>query len=601
MNEPLARSKIDNRHLALPARRVAAELIALVKTLPKAKHGRLWLCFGLSVLVALSESAATAMLVPFFGVMAGSTLADLPAFARAVLAPGSGGDSLVILAACIAALFLIAAAARFALLKAKLQFEENAAHIIGLRIFERALGQPYADFVARNSSDIISGMEKVRGLVAGVIGPAIDALLGLVMGIIISAALFLIAPVMALGVLAVLVPLYFVITRLSHSRLGQASQELSATFTQRVKLVQEGLGGIRDIKIGRAEKDILARFEAVDTRYRDAKIDSGLIAKSPALIIEGVALAFIVLAVALLALNDSGLLSALPVVGALAYGLRRLVPLWQQIYLLRSSLATYSGLLADIQELLTVPRETSFAQRFEGSGRGHRIALDAVDFAYAEDQPAVLKHLDLAIEKGERIGLMGRSGAGKSTLVDLLSGLLLPTAGRILIDGEVLDETNCARWQAEIAHMPQSVFLLDDTIAANIAFGTHTEIDHGRLWEAAGHAEIADYIAGLPQGSDTRVGERGVRLSGGQRQRIGLARALYRKPGFLILDESTSALDDETEARILGSIARLKSDLTILMIAHRRSTLRYCDRVFELGEGRLRPWREGENFGAGSV
>jgi ATP-binding cassette subfamily B protein len=588
MSEPLARSEIDGRHMALSLERTFKQLGSLLRSLPGSERARLRRCGWLSVLVALCESAATALLVPFLGVLAGAVPSALPAFAEGFVGRESGTDWFTALAIIIAALLLAAAGARLLLLKTKLQLEENAAHEIGSRIFERALGQPYAQFVRRNSSEIIAGMEKVRGLVSGVLGPAIEAILALIMGAIIAAALIAIAPAFAIILLVVLVPAYLLLSRLSQGRLRSASGELSETYTSRVKMVQEGLGGIRDIKIGRTEAQILARFRAIDARYRDAKVASGLIAKAPGLAVEGLALAALVLLGVVFVGRAGDAVALLPIIGAMAYGLRRLMPLWQQVYLLRSSLATYSGLLADVQLLLTLPGEPAHHPPLPGTGIAHRIELKDVGFAYEAGGEKVLSDISLAIAKGEAIGLTGPSGAGKSTLVDLISGLLLPTSGRIEIDGEVLNEESRARWQADIAHMPQTIFLLDDSVFANIAFGTPGAPDEMRVREAARDAEIADFVESLPGGYDTRVGERGVRLSGGQRQRIGLARALYRNPSFLVLDESTSALDHATEGRILASISRIERELGILMIAHRLSTLRYCDRVFEVDGGRLR-------------
>lgn len=587
MSDRIARSEVDGRHLALPQSRVIRELLGLLQTLPASERKRVWICCALSVLVAISESAATALLVPFLGSLTGSLPNGLPGFAEYLPGRSAGERGFAIMAVCIAAFILFAAGARLLLLRTRLLLEENAAHEIGSRIYARALGQPYADFVARNSSEIIAGLEKVRGLVAGVIGPALQALLAVLMGLIISLALLLIAPVIAIVLVAALVPFTILVTRLSQKPLERASKDLSDTYTARLKLVQEGLGGIRDIKIGRIETEMVERFRKTDARYRDAKVGSSLIAQAPGLIVEGLALAALVLAGALLVDRSQDMLGLLPLIGAVAYALRRLLPLWQQAYVLRSSLATYSGLLADIRLLLDLPRDPTPPASNAPGAASHRIELDKVGFAYRAGDRPVLSDIDLTIEPGDCVGLMGASGAGKSTLVDILSGLLLPSSGRVLIDGEPLCDANRAQWQSRIAYMPQAIFLLDASIAENIAFGTRGTLDERRVKEAAEAAEIEKFIEGLPEGYETRIGERGVRLSGGQRQRIGLARALYRKASLLILDESTSALDHATEARILASIGRLDPELSILMIAHRQSTLGRCDRIYRIDGGTL--------------
>jgi ABC-type multidrug transport system fused ATPase/permease subunit len=216
------------------------------------------------------------------------------------------------------------------------------------------------------------------------------------------------------------------------------------------------------------------------------------------------------------------------------------------------------------------------------------LTLRGVSFAYG-DGPRVLEAVDLDIARGARIGIVGPTGSGKSSLLDLIMGLLEPSAGAIAVDGRSLDDATRPLWQAQIAHVPQSIYLADDTISANIAFGVRRgAMDEARLRACAEAAHIAAFVAGLPDGYATRVGERGIRLSGGQRQRIGIARALYKQAEVLILDEATSALDDETEAAVIASIMALGPDITLIMIAHRRSTLDGCDRILAVDKGRVR-------------
>jgi ATP-binding cassette, subfamily B, bacterial PglK len=216
----------------------------------------------------------------------------------------------------------------------------------------------------------------------------------------------------------------------------------------------------------------------------------------------------------------------------------------------------------------------------------HSILFESIGFRYAGDEPLVIDGLDLDIGRGERVALVGTSGSGKSTIMDLTMGLLAPTVGVIRIDGVTLTPDNIAAWQANIAHVPQAIYLSDASISENIAFAVAPrEIDMERVRKSAEQAQIADFIDGLPQGYDTRIGERGARLSGGQRQRIGLARALYRRAQVLVLDEATSALDNETEAAVMTAIRDLDRDLTILVVAHRLSTIVMCDRVFEVAKG----------------
>jgi len=216
------------------------------------------------------------------------------------------------------------------------------------------------------------------------------------------------------------------------------------------------------------------------------------------------------------------------------------------------------------------------------------IRLQGVSFRYSNAEPWVLRNLDLRIGRGDRIGVVGETGSGKSTLVDLLMGLLEPTAGAVMVDGAVLEGSRLRAWRSAIAHVPQSIFMADASIAENIAFGVPKhQIDQQRLERAAEQAQIAGFVNNLSHGYETKVGERGVQLSGGQRQRIGIARALYKPSSLLILDEATSALDDATETRVINSIYSLSPDLTLVMIAHRHRTLSNCNIIIRVSRGAL--------------
>jgi ATP-binding cassette subfamily B protein len=287
--------------------------------------------------------------------------------------------------------------------------------------------------------------------------------------------------------------------------------------------------------------------------------------------------------------NTSDVSITLPVLGALALGAQRLIPSFQQAYASWSMIAGSCASLRDTVILLDQPMPADVrlppppALEFH-----HDICFDNVTFRYTDDGPLVLDGLTLRIPRGARVGIVGKTGSGKSTIVDLLMCLLDPTDGSILVDGQSLTGLRKRAWQRTLAHVSQTVFLADATLAENIALGVPpASIDMARVREAARGAHIADFIESAPDEYRAMVGERGVRLSGGQRQRVGIARALYKRASVLVLDEATSALDSVTERSVMESIDGLGGDLTILIIAHRLSTIRNCDRVLELGDGRL--------------
>ena len=287
--------------------------------------------------------------------------------------------------------------------------------------------------------------------------------------------------------------------------------------------------------------------------------------------------------------QSGGVQSALPVLGALALGAQRLLPALQQIYMSWVTIAGNQASVIDTVNLLDQPLPDSANKPDpEPLAFSEVIRFESVRFRYLSDAPWVLDGVNLTIPKGARVGFVGTTGSGKSTALDLLMGLLEPTQGEILVDGAPLHGERLRSWQQTIAHVPQSIFLADSTIAENIAFGVpKDEIDMERVREAALQAQIAQFIEGQKDGYQELVGERGIRLSGGQRQRIGIARTLYRKSSVLAFDEATSSLDNQTEQDIMKSIERLRRDLTIIIIAHRLTTVQSCDLIFELARGKV--------------
>lgn len=545
---------------------------------------------ALMLVGALAELATIGAVFPFLAIVTD------PARARRYRAMewlfqhvGGTNDRLILF--CAGGLVLIAIGAglvRLLLTWLNLRFVLLYGHDVGTDIFGRLLRQPYIDFVTRNSSDAIAALEKLSTVVFGVLMPAMQGLAAGLISVFIIACLFAIDPVAASAAGLSLGATYVLVTLATRGRLERNSQVLGTAAAGRIRVLQEGLGGIRDIVIDNSQPVFEATFTDLDYRYRRAQVVNNMIALSPRYLVETAVIVLIAVFTVYFAQRPGGLLAAVPVLGALAIGAQRLLPLMHQAYNGWTSVAGNRQLIIDVAALLRIPVRPA---ALPGAGQlrplARDIVVDGVTFRYLAREDA-LRDVSLTIAKGERIGFVGQTGSGKSTLIDLLMGLLPPSEGQIRIDGVVLNDRTLTDWQAQIAHVPQAIYLSDGSIAANIAFGVPAAaIDMDRVREAAHRAGIDSFIADQPQGYNTTVGERGVRLSGGQRQRIGIARALYKGARVLVFDEATSALDEDTEAAIMESIYRLDSDVTLLMIAHRLSTLAGCDRIVRLDKGRI--------------
>lgn len=586
---------LDRREQALDRSQIAAGMRGVYGRISARGRRDIWLLVALMLIVSLLEAASIGALWPFLNLagagMGGGDATVTPESASGRILAFFGGsrrEAIVASAAVVGILAIVTAVARLALAWLTQTAINRIGHELSAIIYGRILRQPYALFIRRNSSEVLSGIEKVQGLVLGVFLPLLLGASSIVMVIVISAVLLILAPFATLIAASFMGAIYGAVILATRRRLANVSGVLSETYTARIKSLQEGLGGIRDILIDGTAPVFVEEFAKTDQRFRMASVQSNVIACSPRWIVEGLGIFVLAMAAALFAVGAGGLAGALPLLGVFALAALRILPLAQNLYAARTALASYSGLLHDVIRLTQLPQRDEQRQASAPLSFTRAIVFEKVRFRHVGANEDVLAGIDFAIPKGAHIGIMGASGSGKSTLLDLAMGLMDPTGGRILIDGAPLVPENRSAWQTGIAHVPQAIFLTDASIAENIAFGLRPEaIDMAALREAVGIAALADFVESLPEAHATRVGERGAVLSGGQRQRIGIARALYRRPQMLVLDEATSALDEETETRVVEAIADAFPDLTILFVAHRASTLRLCDKIVRLEAGRV--------------
>jgi ATP-binding cassette subfamily B protein len=485
---------------------------------------------------------------------------------------------------------LIAGAIRIFLLWVTTRLAVVSGADLSIEVYRRTLYQPYWVHAARNSSDTISGItSKVNITVFGVLLPLLTLISSFVLLAAVMIALIVIDPVIALVAIVGFGASYGLVTWLTRRRLERNSLRIAFEQTQVIKALQEGLGGIRDVLLDGTQPIYCDVYRQADHPLRQAHGNNIFIGGSPRFAMEALGMVLIAVLAYVLSRHAGGVATALPALGALALGAQRLLPALQQIYSAWASIVGSRASLAGTIELLDQPLPADVLQPTSAPLRFQKdIRFNAVRFRYTNDGPWVLDGLNLVISKGARVGFVGSTGSGKSTTLDLLMGLLMPTQGVLLVDGHPIRGKRIRAWQRTIAHVPQNIFLADTTLAENIAFGVpRGDIDMDRVRQVARQAQIAEFIESRPEGYNAYVGERGIRLSGGQRQRIGIARALYKQATVLVFDEATSALDNATEQSVMDAITALNRDLTVLLIAHRLTTVRRCDSIVELEGGRV--------------
>jgi ATP-binding cassette subfamily B protein len=550
----------------------------LFDAITKARRRHLTAVFALMLLGAAAEVAVIGGVIPFLAMLTGQARA--PAGLLAAL-PAAPAAVVLFLAAVFAA-----SAIRLQLARSSQRFSAGLAHDLAMETQRRILAQPYSFHIQRHSSEMVASLEKVHLVAFGVVQQALTTLVAMVVGLVILLFLMVVAPLASLVAFASLGLVYALISTVARRRFASFSDVFGSAYDERVKLVQESLGGIRDLIIDQSQPAYLESFRRVDRRFTRSLADSIFLAGLPRYLIEPAAVAVVAGLAILLSGREGGLNAAIPALGAIALGGLRMLPLMQQAFGGWASIASNRAVVGQVLELLRLP------VREEGPAAAplpfnHAIAVREVSFTYPGRAEPALAEITLTIARGEWVALVGDTGSGKSTLADLLMGLLIPDRGAVEIDGIPLDIDHVGRWQRNVAHVSQSLFLADASIARNIAFGAPDEpLDLDRVRQAAAHAEIAEFIETLPGGFETLAGERGTRLSGGQRQRIALARALYKRAPLLVLDEATNALDEAVEARILDNL-RADKERTVLVIGHRQSALRHCDRVVRLSRGRI--------------
>ena len=569
-------------------------VLRLVGLLSRRRRLQMLALLGLTLASAFAELVSVGAIFPFLAVVADPerVFRQTPWLADWLAQIGvEKAQLLSLLLAVFVLAAVMAGAVRVLLVWANARFVQGVGLDFCVEIYRRILYQPYSFHVARNSSDILASLQRASGVTRWVLNPLIQMGSAAFLFAGILMALLLVDFRVALGAASCFGLLYGGISLLSRRALQRTGQVINRLTPREFRLVQEGLGGIRDTLLDRSQPRYLQRYRMLRNEILPAFVRNDLVAGLAKPVIESLSLVVIACAALLVIFNRGGIGGALPVLGALAIGAQKLLPQMQQLYSSWSTVLSGKYALADLIAALEEPLPKKLPAATPENVKWNSadgIIFSELGFRYREELPWVLRGVDVRIAFGTRVGLIGRTGSGKSTLIDLLMGLLSPSVGELRVGGVHLDADSIPAWQSRIAHVPQAIFLADCSIAENIAIGEEASaINRDLLISAARKAQLLDFIESLPQGFDTQVGERGVRLSGGQRQRIGLARAFYKQADVLVLDEATSALDSATEQSVMAAIEALGNEVTVVMIAHRLTTLRNCHVIHEMADGRV--------------
>ena len=543
------------------------------------------------ILGALAEVLSLGMVVPFLSAVTAPERLMQNRWTQALcehLNLDSGTDLVLFITCVFIAAAIFSGVTRLGLLWWQTRLGNLIGADLGVEAFRRTLYQSYTVHINRNSSVVLSVlMNKISTVVYYIIIPTLSLVTGTVVALALVALLLWMDPILTAVAFTSLGILYGAIVLPAKKQISKDSKVLAANQTRTTTVIQEALGGIKEVIIGNLQEPYARLYADADAKLRRAHGNVTIMSGAPRPVIESAGVALIGIFALYLSAQHGGLASSIPILGALALAAQRLLPFVQQCYAGWSSILGARDALADVLELVEQPmptKETTATQ----INFNDEIKLCDVSFSHHPLSSFVLRGINLRIPKGSTVGLIGATGCGKSTLLDIIMGLLVPSTGILMVDGLRIDGNSRQRWQKLIAHVPQVIFLADTTVRENIALGiSPADIDEERIQWAAKMAQIADDIKALDEGFDTIVGERGVRLSGGQRQRLGIARALYKRSEVIIWDEATSALDSETEEAVMKALDSLRGHITVLLVAHRVTTLRNCDFIVKLDDGRI--------------
>jgi len=559
--------------------------------IPKHRKRQVILLLCLMIIASLAEFLSIGLVVPFLSVLTDpSQLYEIEFFKSILLYLNINDPKKLLLPITI----IFAIAAMFAgLIRVLLMIVQTRVGYLtgaelGVQIYNKTLNQPYQVHLQNNSSEIIAGIShKTTALVQQGIIAVLTLISYSLIFIAIMTVLLVVNFKVAIVSFGIFGGIYFIMIVSTKPIVEEKGRVVTRMQGSVIKNIQEGLGAIRDILLDRSQPVYVRAFEKSEFGLRHAQIIHIILSTTPKFILEALGIALIAILAYFLLSEGNTALGIFPILGVLALGAQRMLPILQQIYATWSSFRAGRAAFNDALNLLDQPIKQLefFDESFEYKSK---LKLDKVSFCYDLDDTVILDEVDLEIDFGSRIGIIGSTGSGKSTILDIIMGLLRPTNGKLLVDDTIIDDNNTHLWQRMVAHVPQTIFLSDASIAENVAFGVDPKhIDFTKVDEVIELAQLSSTVRNLKKGYDSHVGEKGIRLSGGERQRIGIARALYKGATTIIFDEATSALDSATEEEVMKSILKLPADITMIIVAHRTSTLAQCDHIYKIKNSKL--------------
>lgn len=585
---------------ATEKRRMITIYRQLLDLLTRRERQRFFLLLLLIIGMAFVDMLGVASILPFLAVVSDPGLIRQNGYLSRLHAWVGGPDDqtfLIVLGVGVLGMLLLSLTIKITTLYVNARFTQMRNYSISGRLLAGYLRQPYAWFLNHNSMQLNrTVLHEVSVVVGSALIPAMRLIAQSLTVIFVLALLFVINPAVAAGATVIFIGTYVAIFWGFRRKLRRLGEERLAANSERFKVAGEVFGAVKEVKLFGLEETYLARYQVPSRRMAESASTTQLISEMPRYLLEGVAFGGIVLLILVLLVKDGGSVNdVLPTLGIFAFAGLRIFPAVQMMFLSLTTLRTTTATLDAVhREYMQVVGKDAL---FHLGSRSiiapihltEKLEMDGIVYQYPSAERTALNDLSFDVHAKTTIGIVGGTGAGKTTAVDVLLGLLIPQEGGLRVDGTKITDANLRSWQAAVGYVPQQIFLVDDSVSANIAFGVRLEDrDQKAIETAARVANLHDFVlSGLPQQYDTHIGERGVRLSGGQRQRIGIARALYHNPDVLILDEATSALDNLTERAVMDAVHALGHQKTIIMIAHRLSTVRNCDRIFLLEQGRV--------------